>query len=166
MSDRRRLSMLISLFDVPWASSTDFCISTSRSELELWFNLTNCNDSPCFLISIPVFLSIIFIYLSPLTAVKWCFLKERPANLLSLLMDCLLSELWHYIFYPISQGMTSSFIWLTSPLFYIIFSTSLSVSYGILHPFFQFAKEPDAIIILGSGLGLRQKGLHSSPTSR
>ena len=93
-------------------------------------------------ISILVFLSIIFssIFLL-LTDVKWWLLKgKRLANLPLCSMGCLLSELWHYIFYPISQGMTSSFIWLTSPCFAWLFSTSLMYPMGLFAISFQFAK--------------------------
>ena len=64
-------------------------------------------------ISIPRFSQHYFlIYLSPFNGRQMMAFEGKKAGQppLSASMGCLLSELWHYIFYPISQGMTSPFI--------------------------------------------------------
>ena len=65
--------------------------------------------------------------------------KGWPTSSLSY-MGCLLSELWHYIFYPISQGMTSFIYLIDFALFYWLFFTLSYVSYGTFAISFQFVK--------------------------
>ena len=77
--------------------------------------------------------------------------KDWPTSSLCF-MDCLLSELWHSHFLPYFPG-NDILIYLTDfALFYMTFLYLSYVSYGTFCNLFPVRKEPDAIIILGSGL--------------
>ena len=110
MSDRRRLFNAY-LFSINLGLLLLISAFLLVVRTELWFN-QQIAIIVFVVISIFVFLSIIFSSIFLLfNGRQMMLLKEKGWPTSSLcFMDCLLSELWHYIFYPISQGMTSSFI--------------------------------------------------------
>ena len=101
MSDRRRLFNAY-LFSINLGLLLLISAFLLVVRTELWFN-QQIAIIVFVVISILVFLSIIFSSL-------FLLFNGRQMMLSLCFMDCLLSELWHYIFYPISQGMTSSSI--------------------------------------------------------
>ena len=107
MSDRRRLFNAY-LFSINLGLLLLISAFLLVVRTELWFN-QQIAIIVFVVISIFVFLSIIFSSIFLLFNGRQMMEKDWPTSS-RFSMGCLLSELWHFIFYPISQEMTSSFI--------------------------------------------------------
>ena len=152
MSDRRRLFNAY-LFSINLGLFLLISAFLLVVRTELWFN-QQIAMIVFVVISILVFLSIIFssIFLLFNGRQMMAFEGKRLANLLSLLYGLFIIGALALHFLPYFPG-NDILIYLTDfALFYMTFLYLSYVSYGTFCNLFPVRKEPDAIIILGSGL--------------
>ena len=152
MSDRRRLFNAY-LFSINLGLLLLISAFLLVVRTELWFN-QQIAIIVFVVISIFVFLSIIFssIFLLFNGRQMMLFEGKRLANLLSLLYGLFIIGALALHFLPYFPG-NDILIYLTDfALFYMTFLYFSYVSYGSFCNLFPVRKEPDAIIILGSGL--------------
>lgn len=152
MSDRRRLFNAY-LFSINLGLLLLISAFLLVVRTELWFN-QQIAIIVFVVISIFVFLSIIFssIFLLFNGRQMMAFEGKRLANLLSLLYGLFIIGALALHFLPYFPG-NDILIYLTDfALFYMTFLYLSYVSYGTFCNLFPVRKEPDAIIILGSGL--------------